>query len=148
MYKVNTDAAIKGGQSRVGVGIVVRNHSGLMMGSSSQNIVAFFSPQVAEAMAILRGIRFAVDSGLLPAVVESDAKAVVELVNGGVGPLADIGSVVLDFLSFTSRFLISISYVSRKTNMVAHSLTQLALSSDENFFVGVSPSECGGFGSG
>ncbi|KAK2634843.1 hypothetical protein Ddye_029635 [Dipteronia dyeriana] len=93
---------------------------------------------MAEAMVILRGIRFAVDSGLLPAVVESDAKYVVELINGGVAPLADIGFVVLDILSFNSTFPISISYMFIKANIIAHtsahSLVQLALSFDEDFF--------------
>ena len=52
---------------------------------------ACFSPQVAEAMAVLRGIRFAVDAGLVLAVIESDAKYVVDLIKlGDVAPSADV----------------------------------------------------------
>ncbi|KAK1560929.1 hypothetical protein Q3G72_032435 [Acer saccharum] len=123
LFKVNMDVAVSGRHNRIGIGVVGRNHSGLVMGSSLQSISACFSPQVAEAMAILRGIRFAT---LI--CVESDAKVVVGMINGGVAPLADIGLVVQDILSFVRRFLISISFASRRVNLVAHSLAQLALS--------------------
>ena len=41
-------------------------------------------------MAVLRGIRFAVDAGLVPAVIESDANYVVDLIKLGVAPSADV----------------------------------------------------------
>ncbi|KAK4846165.1 hypothetical protein QYF36_013861 [Acer negundo] len=59
---------------RIGFGIMVRNHEGYVMCSSGQAITACFSPQVAEASTLLRGIRFFIDTGLLSAVVESDVK--------------------------------------------------------------------------
>ncbi|KAK1577357.1 hypothetical protein Q3G72_020986 [Acer saccharum] len=45
---------------------------------------------VAEAVTLLRGIELAMDSGLLPAIVESDAMGVVKLVNYGCRNSADI----------------------------------------------------------
>ncbi|KAI9180595.1 hypothetical protein LWI28_006320 [Acer negundo] len=71
----------------------------------SSAVCACFSPQIAEATAILRGIRFAVDSGFLPAVVESDVKSVVDIINSGMAPLADIGLVIQDILLLLSCFL-------------------------------------------
>ncbi|KAK3195602.1 hypothetical protein Dsin_026912 [Dipteronia sinensis] len=68
------------------------------MGCSTQVLEACFSPQVAEATAIFRGIVFAMDSGLVPAVIESDAKTVVELINSGKVPLDDIGTIIADIL--------------------------------------------------
>ena len=67
----------------MGIGIVARNHKGLVMGSSVQTIPTFFSPEIAEAVAILRGILFAVDIRPLPITIESDAKSVVETSNLG-----------------------------------------------------------------
>ena len=48
----------------VGIGVVIRNFEDLVMASSSQKISATFSPQVAEAIAILYGLQLASDSGL------------------------------------------------------------------------------------
>lgn len=42
---------------------------------------ASFTPQVAEAVAILHGIELAIDSRLVPMIVESDALGVVKMVN-------------------------------------------------------------------
>ncbi|KAK3205121.1 hypothetical protein Dsin_019167 [Dipteronia sinensis] len=58
----------------VGVGIVIRNLNGQVLASSAQKFAACFFPSVAEASAILKGLRFVVDAGLLPTVLESDAK--------------------------------------------------------------------------
>ncbi|KAK0590775.1 hypothetical protein LWI29_031523 [Acer saccharum] len=58
---------------------------------SAESILKGLWPwQVAEAMAVLRGIRFAVDAGLVPAVIESDAKYVVDLIKLAVAPSADV----------------------------------------------------------
>ncbi|KAK2650369.1 hypothetical protein Ddye_017858 [Dipteronia dyeriana] len=85
-------------------------------------------------MAILRGIRFIIDAELLPAVIESDAKVVVDLVNVGVASSADIGLVVNDILSLLICFPISISFVPRSANSFAHSLAKLVVSSVEDLF--------------
>lgn len=53
-------------------------------------------PQITEAMAILRGLIFAIDSGLLPIKVESDALEVVNLINSGSQIHDEIGLVVGD----------------------------------------------------
>ncbi|KAK3231306.1 hypothetical protein Dsin_003187 [Dipteronia sinensis] len=80
-----------------------KNNSFLACGcrakASTQRIVARVSPQVAEALALLRGIQFVVDSGLMPAIVESDAKVVVDMIKLGAAPMADIGVIISDILS-------------------------------------------------
>ncbi|KAK2659188.1 hypothetical protein Ddye_005721 [Dipteronia dyeriana] len=92
MYKINSDAAIL----LVGLGAIIRDFNGQMMASAVQKMVAGFFLQVAEATAILRVIRFAVDSGLLPAVIESDNKAVVDLINSDCCSCTDIRVVISD----------------------------------------------------
>ncbi|KAK3195708.1 hypothetical protein Dsin_027018 [Dipteronia sinensis] len=73
-YKIITDVAIQECNHQVRVGIIVRNSYGHVMGSSTQKIAACFSPHIAEATAILRGLRFDVNIGIFPDVLESDAK--------------------------------------------------------------------------
>ncbi|KAK2635492.1 hypothetical protein Ddye_030284 [Dipteronia dyeriana] len=57
---------------------------------------------VAEAVAIRRDIQFAIDTVLTPATVETDALGVANLVNSGA--------------------VVSVNFVPRKTNFVAHAL--------------------------
>ncbi|KAK3221600.1 hypothetical protein Dsin_008625 [Dipteronia sinensis] len=96
VYKLNTDAALDVGRGIVGVGAIIRNHQGHVMGSTSQRLEATFSPKEAEAMAILRGIEFAVGSGLMPVVIESDSLGVVNLINLGAPNLMEIGLICKD----------------------------------------------------
>ncbi|KAK4845659.1 hypothetical protein QYF36_007573 [Acer negundo] len=52
-----------------------------------------------SAVAIKLGIRFTIDTGLVLAVVESDALSVVQMVNSGVSISMDIGRVVDDIVA-------------------------------------------------
>ncbi|KAK2645725.1 hypothetical protein Ddye_020920 [Dipteronia dyeriana] len=101
-FKVNTDAAVNRISKWIDVGIMV-----------------------AEGVALLRRIRFAVDSGLVHAFIDFDAKAVVDLVLIDVAPQANVGVIISDILSLTYCNVIYISYMSRSANMVAHSLATL-----------------------
>ncbi|KAK0583808.1 hypothetical protein LWI29_003361 [Acer saccharum] len=101
---------------------------------ASQKIYACFSPLIAKAMTILRGIHFVADTGLLPAVMESDAKSVVELINTKCCSCADVGVIISDILALINFFNISVSFVPRKANMTAHALTKLALVFDRDLF--------------
>ncbi|KAK2664984.1 hypothetical protein Ddye_003558 [Dipteronia dyeriana] len=57
---------------RQGAGIIIRNH--------------------------LRVVRFAMGENFVPAVIESDVKAVVDMINMGVAPTADVGTIGGDIL--------------------------------------------------
>ncbi|KAK2635623.1 hypothetical protein Ddye_030415 [Dipteronia dyeriana] len=61
------DAAVDVDRQGIGVAMVIRDHKGFVMASSFQRIEACYSPQVAEAVVVLRGIDFAVDTNLVPA---------------------------------------------------------------------------------
>ncbi|TXG55030.1 hypothetical protein EZV62_020286 [Acer yangbiense] len=80
-FKLNVDAAIDKDRGRVGIGLIIRDCNGEVLASCAQRIDDFCTPMVAEAVAILRGLMFAREVGIWPQVVESDAKAVVDLVN-------------------------------------------------------------------
>ncbi|KAK3228770.1 hypothetical protein Dsin_000651 [Dipteronia sinensis] len=72
-YKVNSDAAVDGVNRLVGVGLVIRGHHGGVRAASAQHLHVSFSPLIAEAMPVLRGLDFAIDTGLLLVILESDA---------------------------------------------------------------------------
>ena len=112
---------------RVGVGVVIRNHLGWVMASSVQWLEASFSPQVVEAVAILRGIEFVVDTGLVPAVVKYDVLGVVNLINYGQFVSTEVGLVVDDIVPrICSNIVKLVGFVPRKANFVAHYLSKMA----------------------
>ncbi|KAK3195407.1 hypothetical protein Dsin_026717 [Dipteronia sinensis] len=102
---------------------------------NSRVVLAAVTPDVAEALDVLRGLEFARDSGLLPCFVESDAQVVVRLINTGIAPLSEVGMIIKDIIFFLECHPnCSISFVPGLANMVAHSLAKFGLSSGINSF--------------
>ncbi|KAK1571513.1 hypothetical protein Q3G72_018476 [Acer saccharum] len=128
-FKINTDAAIDTAGGRSGLGVIIRDCKGLVMASACYGISASLQPQIAEAMAIFRGILLAFSSGLLPALLESDALSVVNEINAKEPSFADVGVVVSDILGVLGGVrVLSVNFAPRDVNVVAHGLAKLALS--------------------
>ncbi|KAK2642392.1 hypothetical protein Ddye_024155 [Dipteronia dyeriana] len=105
------------------------------MASSSQKIEASFSPQIAEAMTILRGLQLALDTGLSPCRIDSDAEVIVNWINIGVVIFSKVGSVIDDIRLLLDQVLcVSFNFVPRTANQVAHMLAKNGLACDENLF--------------
>ncbi|KAK3193676.1 hypothetical protein Dsin_024986 [Dipteronia sinensis] len=103
------------------------------MASSAQRIEANYSPQVAEAVTIYRGLRFAIDSGLGLIMVESDATSVVKWINEGSYLDFEVGLILSDSRSLIKvARCVEIGYVSRKFNQVAHVMARNALLCEED----------------
>ncbi|KAK2641182.1 hypothetical protein Ddye_022945 [Dipteronia dyeriana] len=108
MFKVNTDATICSERNLVGFGIVIHNYDGEVMGYSSQ---------IAEAYVIFLGILFAKDTGVLPTVIEFNAKTVVDLINAEIPPSVEIGIVISDIISFCKLYDIRVVFALRSANV-------------------------------
>ncbi|KAK3184977.1 hypothetical protein Dsin_032263 [Dipteronia sinensis] len=93
-FEINTYAAINVNQSYIGACVIIMNHLGVVLGSFIQRILLLFSPQVAKAFTLLRGALFAVSVGLVQTILKSDAKLIVDIVNLGAIPTADIGVII------------------------------------------------------
>ncbi|KAK2638283.1 hypothetical protein Ddye_026078 [Dipteronia dyeriana] len=112
-----------------------RNHQGHIMAANVQRIEARFPPQVAEHVVVLHGINLAVDTGMIPSVVESKALGVVKMINEGCPSPANIGLVIGDVLTCLQALMnCSVMYVSRKANFIAHTLSTIALRINEDQF--------------
>ncbi|KAK3222428.1 hypothetical protein Dsin_009453 [Dipteronia sinensis] len=119
----------------VGLGMVVRDRFGAVKACSTQRIEARYSVSVAEALAILRGISFAIYCGYDHLIIESDALGVVNMINSGIEISADIGVIIEDIKCLLQNITDArVKYVSRKANVVAHSLSKLALTLDVSYF--------------
>ncbi|KAK3188750.1 hypothetical protein Dsin_028311 [Dipteronia sinensis] len=136
LFKVNFDAAIDAVWGRVRIGLIICDSGGLVMALCDQKIAIVYSPHVAEAIAILRGIQFAMDSGLVPFSLESDAQVIVNLVNNGVFPCSEVGLIIKDIsLKLESFSNVSIDFVPRMANMTAHCLAKIGSIDTYNYWM-------------
>ena len=76
-YKVNADGAIFKDIGCCGVGIVIRNDEGLLMGAMSKRVKLPLKALESEALAVQEEIMLAWDLGLREIEIESDSHLVV-----------------------------------------------------------------------
>ncbi|KAL5775235.1 hypothetical protein ACOSP7_012792 [Xanthoceras sorbifolium] len=127
--KINSDVTVDFRGHRLGFGMVIQDPGGLVLVSSSSLLPSLFSPDIGEALAILRGVRLAIDLGFSVVCVESDAASVVNPLSSRAISCSDIGLVLDDILALVVAFSdVSFSSVRRSANKVAHGLAKFALS--------------------
>ncbi|KAK1567446.1 hypothetical protein Q3G72_012368 [Acer saccharum] len=134
-YKINCSALSDLGKHRVGNGIVIRNEAGIVMPSCCQILAAAYTPLVAEIVAILRGILFSKDCGLLPCVLESDkSEAVVRSLSNNFLNTS-YGSIISEIADLRSQFPgLNICAIPCSANRVARKLAYHVLNISKNTF--------------
>ena len=120
-YKVNVDGAIFTDAGCCGVGVVIRNEKGQIMGALSKRFQLPLWPLEIETKAMEEGIQLAKDLSLKEIIIEGDAKQVVMAISDSASAPSSIKKVIegmrlclLHFNSWTA------SHVGRNGNMVAH----------------------------
>ncbi|KAL5548698.1 hypothetical protein UlMin_003929 [Ulmus minor] len=127
--KVNSDAAWCSKQKKFGLGAIIRDFTGKVLGSVATPIPASVSVAVAEAWAIERGAALAKQLGFSAVVLESDCLAVTKALDLRTSNVSEINYVFESIYEFCSDFnLYKFSHTPRMGNQVAHSLARLALS--------------------
>jgi ribonuclease HI len=77
-YKVNYDGAIFSTTNDAGLGVIIRNARGEVMGSLCQRVPFPHSVEAVEASAARCAIQFAKDLGIMEIDLEGDSKTVVD----------------------------------------------------------------------
>ena len=93
-YKVNVDAAVFREQGTCGIGVVIRNHKGQIMGAICKQVFFPLQALEAEAKAAEAGILLGWDLGLKNIVVEGDAQLVIQALKGIIVPAIPIQKIV------------------------------------------------------
>ncbi|KAL5741774.1 hypothetical protein ACOSP7_028506 [Xanthoceras sorbifolium] len=90
---------------------------------------------VAEDLAMLKGLQFALDSGLLPSILDTDSLAVITAINNPSAYLSKVGLVIIDIVDLLSSCPGSkVQFVPRSANSVDLTLARFALSLDRDYF--------------
>ena len=73
-FKINFDRAVFKDQDRAGIGVIIWDSYGLVMGSMSQVVPPPQTIVELEALAALKVVEFATDLGLIYVVLEGDTE--------------------------------------------------------------------------
>ncbi|KAL5822912.1 hypothetical protein ACOSQ3_020836 [Xanthoceras sorbifolium] len=141
-FTLNIDASIVVSAGMVGLGLAIRDEVGRIRVAGSVCVTVLYDPILAEATAVLHGIRLAIDSGFSPMLVESDALGVINVLKEGVIPCSNLDLIVSDIfqLCFCSSVL-SFSFMPRYANKVTDALAKVEVQFffDENFVIPTHP---------
>ncbi|KAL5756241.1 hypothetical protein ACOSQ2_020987 [Xanthoceras sorbifolium] len=119
----------------VGLGIILRDHSGSVLAASAQKLAIGFSVSIAEAVAVLKGLQLALELDLLPVIVETDFLDVATTINNPSVYFSEVGLVISDIVDLLGRCPRSkVLYVPRSANIVVHTLARFALEIDSDRF--------------
>ncbi|XP_075640433.1 uncharacterized protein LOC142612203 [Castanea sativa] len=123
-YKINFDAAVFHEDNIAGIGMIVRDSSGLVMASLSHNIPFQNSVEELESLAACRALEFALELGLDKAILEGDSLTALK---DDSASLASFGLLVRDAQSLAGLFnCICFLHVGRDGNSIAHNLARHA----------------------
>ncbi|KAL5809464.1 hypothetical protein ACOSQ3_030155 [Xanthoceras sorbifolium] len=128
IFKLNVDAAVVKGNDCFGMGIVIRDDSGMPVLAASVFELGCVSAEIAEAKAILEGFRMAAERNMFPLEIESDALNVVRLCRQEDFTRSDLDNVIQDIqeLLFLHSSA-SIRFIPRDLNCMADTLAKNAL---------------------
>lgn len=128
---MKVDAAIKLSDQTAGLGVIIRDYGGKAVAAAVQKVSFRGDVAFMEAAAVNLGIQVAQNAKLLPIIVESDSKEVVDLARNRKGCLSEIfWQISAIQASLKSLNQSQIQHVSRACNIIAHALAHLALNYD------------------
>ncbi|KAL0000349.1 hypothetical protein SO802_014130 [Lithocarpus litseifolius] len=113
--KVNFDGAIFQDLQMAGIGVVIRNSSGQVIGALSDRIHLPSAVDDVEAIACRRAISFALEIGVEEVVFEGDSETIIKALNSDSSCLSSFGYVVEDIRALALNFASCVfSHVKRR----------------------------------
>ncbi|KAL8551274.1 hypothetical protein ACS0TY_000378 [Phlomoides rotata] len=132
--KLNIDASVRKGWGAT-IGGVLRNSGGEVIWCFAQKCEGVFEVDVAEALAVEKGLEFMVSNSLARIVVESDSQTVVNALREPGVYLSYIGKIIRN-IEMKAKDVedITFTWTRRTTNIVAHKLAMFAYSCNTPYF--------------
>ncbi|XP_047086955.1 uncharacterized protein LOC124698511 isoform X1 [Lolium rigidum] len=112
---------------RMGIGVVIRNHLGLMLAESRRYVDHVDNPELGEAIAMRHALMFAEENGFQKIIVASDCFNLITKVRSHENDRSHIGALVFDIKSRAPKFTsCCFTHVSRYCNEAPHVLAKSA----------------------
>ena len=126
-FKANFDGAIFQSSNEAGIGVVIRDHRGEIIGSLSLRIP--LPPTIAEVEALVcrRAVLFAKELCLHEVLFEGDSQIVINTLADGRAEQSIYGHIIVDILLEVAQLSFSeFVYVNRNCNRVADAMVKKA----------------------
>ena len=123
--KINFDSAVFSKDNFSGVGVVIRDENGLVLGSCSKHLPQAYSAVEVEALAAATALALAEDLDMTRVILEGDSLVIIKALREEEQFLSPIGLLLEDvrMLSLSFQQLLY-SHTKREGNSVAHNLTR------------------------
>ena len=137
LFKINFDGAVFMDRSLVGLGIVIRDESGLIIVALSQKIPLPSSMELVEALAARRALIFAQEISIFKAEVEGDSLKVIQALNNPKPNRTQIGHIICDIqILGVGMQSCTFNHTRRGGNRLAHSLAKrVVLAADTDMWL-------------
>ncbi|KAM1990455.1 hypothetical protein ACFX15_031721 [Malus domestica] len=133
-FKLNVDGDVGVLNGTRGIKAVIRNEEGSLVGAIAMPAPSLISVLAIKLYAIGKGLEFAIDLGCISLIVKTNSLNAVQLVQSDGNCLA-IDRVFLDRIrDLIEAHQITVSYVPREANFVAHRLACYSLQCRESSF--------------
>ncbi|KAK9991451.1 hypothetical protein SO802_026436 [Lithocarpus litseifolius] len=90
MFKINFDGAVSKNENKSSIGVVIRDHQGLVIASLAQQLPYVFQPLEIEAIVAARALEFGVETGIAKAVLEGDSELIIKVLKAGGHTIASV----------------------------------------------------------
>jgi len=127
--KLNGDAAGPSENGKWGLSTVIRDADGFVAAAGCWYMPILPDSNVAEALALLKGLQFAKDLLFLNVQAESDSRSVITAIEDELHVSTYLGTIVNECIKLSPSF----AHVRRVANQAAHYLAKFALSSNSDF---------------
>ncbi|CAN1178180.1 Putative ribonuclease H protein At1g65750 [Linum perenne] len=129
--KCNSDIAIHETENAMGMGMVVRNEEGTVLGFRTWHGSGTWTPREGEAAALLCAMKWIIEAGLERVIFEVDAEGVRNALRSTEQDESEFGCLIRNCRRVLNEFpQFEVQVVRRNRNRVAHELAQRSFSSD------------------
>ena len=103
--KINFDGAIFQDQKMAGIGVVIRNSGGQVIGTLSDRINLPATVDDVEALACRKAISFALELGVEKVVLEGDFETIIHALNANSNCVSTFGHIIEDIRALALNFV-------------------------------------------
>uniref|UniRef100_A0A803PDB4 RNase H type-1 domain-containing protein n=1 Tax=Cannabis sativa TaxID=3483 RepID=A0A803PDB4_CANSA len=124
-FIINTDASLVHGQEGCGISAIIRNEAGGLIVAETVYTPGCMAVNLAEAAAILLGLKLAIKWSISNVWVASDSKTMISAIINGASSPTDWGHLVQTIIQLKTHFQsIHFLFFTRNCNKVANSLAK------------------------
>jgi hypothetical protein len=121
VVKINVDASLIEDDHSGATGLIVRDSEGALLQAQARWTEHAASPLIMKALAILDGVRLAIDRGYQNMEVESNVQEVIKLIEDPGGGRSCIVSIRQEIEELRGNFkILKLLFVGRQANEAAH----------------------------